>query len=55
MFCISFVISGICKAVNVYIMLFGCVASYSVVIIELSEEITASGFRVYLGVPSIWY
>ena len=53
LFFISFVISGIYKAVSVYIMVFDCVTSYSLVIIELSEEITVSGFRVYFVLPSM--
>jgi hypothetical protein len=55
MFYISFVISGIYKAVNISILVFYCVTSFILVIAELSEEIAASGFRVYLHVHSMYY
>jgi hypothetical protein len=52
---ITVVISGIYKSVNISILVFCCVTSYSLVITEISEEITASGFKVYLDVPSMYY
>jgi len=55
MFCIIIAISGIYKAVNICIFVFYFVTSYSLVITELPEEITASDFRVYFDVPSMYY
>jgi hypothetical protein len=54
-FYVIVVISGIYKSVNISILVFYCVTSYSLVITELSEEITASGFKVYLDISSMYY